>query len=317
MSATPLTDTILVVERSVFHSIRQEVVDKGYYPDTSATIDDNITAINVPLKQFTIGVINRTALYTAGKTFFVRNSTLNNGTYTVVSSTYTTNTIITVVEVIPSATVNGNTAIYKYYDDDAGVALLKADIATIVSTKGFAIEVFGVSAPRAKYQKRIPRIVIIKNQFLPGDLGGVPNTIYTPNNGDLLAPDAFTGRVQPPQTVNYNFDLHLVCQSAEQSRVLHGIVALAVPKRGYIDAYNLPSQKIFVLQYSYRSMPNTEDNLDEDIYMYTANDIFETDDRVVAENIKPITEITVEQKQGDPPPGSSTPLTTFKITPLP
>ncbi len=317
MSNIPLTDTLLVVERSVFHALRQEVVDKGYYPNTSETIDDNITAINVLLKQFTIGTINRTALYTVGKTFKVKNSTLNNGTYTVVSSAFTTNTVITVVEVIPSATVNGNTAIFKYYDDDAGVALLKADIATIVTTKGFAIEVFGVSAPRAKYQKRIPRIVIIKNQFLPGGLGGAPDTIYTPNNGDPLAPDAFTGRVQPPQTIDYNFDIHLVCQSAEQSRVLHGITALAVPKRGYINAYELPGQRIFVNQYSYRSMPNTEDNLDEDIYMYTANDIFESEDVVVSENIAPITEITVEEKQGDPPPGSSTSLETFVITPLP
>lgn len=314
MSNIPLTDTILVVERSVFHSIRQEVVDKGYYPDTSALLADNITAINQGTKEITIGAINRAAYFTANRVFSIIGSTGNDTTYTVVSSVFNSpDTIITVAEAIADPTADGKTSIYKYYDDDAGVALLKTDVDTIVTSKGFAIEVFGVSAPRAKYQKRIPRIVIIKNQFLPGDLGGAPDTIYTPNNGDILAPDAFTGRVQPPQTVNYNFDLHLVCQSAQQSRVLHGITALAVPKRGYIDAYELPGQKIFVNQYSYRSMPNTEDNLDEDIYMYTANDIFESEDKVVAENIKPITEITIEQKQGDIPPGTSSALETFVV----
>lgn len=72
-----------------------------------------ITAVNQGAKTFTIGSIDLTSVLRDGEVFVVLNSTGNDGTYTIVSSTFNAgDTDVVVVETIPSAVVNG---LLKYY----------------------------------------------------------------------------------------------------------------------------------------------------------------------------------------------------------
>jgi hypothetical protein len=299
MSLTPLSDSRELVERSIFHSIRKELVDKGYLPDVEAKVIRPITTVNIGSQTFQVAT-NVTSFFSPGRIFQVILSTGNNANYTITTSVFTTVTTITVAEAIPSAIVDGSISIYFYYDDPIGVALLSNAITNIKNTQGFAIEVFGSSNSQAKYLKKIPRIVIITNQSLPGALGGAPDRIYTPFNDDPLNPGSFSVSIQPPQTVELTFDIHLVSNSAVQSRILHGIIGLATPKRGYIESYVDTNQKIFVNQYSYRSITNTTEGINEDIYMYKAEDIFETENIVTGVVVAPINQITVDFQDGEP-----------------
>lgn len=300
MSTTPLSNTRELVERSIYHSIRKELIDKGYLPDMNELVTANISAITS--NTFTLQNVNQALLYTAGREFTVENSTDLDGTYTVTSSVFSSpNTIVTVVQTITGVTVDGNSSIYKYYDDPTGVLAYKAALSAIVTNMGFAIEVFGSSNPQAKYMKKVPRIVIITNQSLPGGLGGAPDRVYTPSNPDPLNPGSYTASIQPPQTFDLTFDIHLVSNTAAQARVMHSIVGLAVPRRGYLSSYLDDTDKIFVHQLSYRSLTNVEQGINEDIYMYKAEDLFEVENTPVnnGNTISPIVQITVDTNEGD------------------
>ena len=301
-----LSDTRQLVERSLFEALRSTAVSSGYLADMNFKSEVNISALNQGLKTFTLPSINLTSLYQNNRKFDIIGSTGNNGQYTVSSSSFTGgNTIITVLESIASSTANGKASIYKYYDDDAGVASYLVDQQSIISSKGFVVEVFGVGSPRSKYQKKMPRIVLIPNQSLPGSLGGNGDPVYTPIGPDPLAPTSFTKHVVPPQTVDLTFDVHIVTSSAEQARVCHGIVALGLPKRGYISLITEPDNKFFIESFSYRNIPSPGDDIMEDVYMYKASDLYETNNVFSDEVIKPITEITINTNIGKP--GKSTP----------
>lgn len=292
--AYELSDTRQVIERSLFEALRSIAVSSGYLADMNTKVNQNITALNNPLKKFTIAG-NHTELYISPRNFNIVDSTGNDGEYTVVSSIYTGgNTIITVAETIPHTTVDGKASIYKYYDDNMGVASFAKAQKDIISQRGFVVEVFGVGSTRAKYQKKVPRIVLIPNQSLPGALGGAPDPIYTAN-GDPLSPSSYTKHVTPPQTVDMTHDVHIVTSTAEESRICHGIVALALPKRGYIPLYNNADERFFVESFSYRNIPNPADGITEDVYMYKSSDMYETTNDVSPESLTPINEINIDR----------------------
>lgn len=297
-----LSNTRQEVERSLFESLRKISVSLGYLPDVNAISEVSISSINQGNKTFTLNGVNLQNLYLPRRKFNVKTSTANDGEYTVVSSTYqASNTIITVKESIPSSTADGVCSIYIYYDDTTGIAYYQSALDSVIAAKGFVVEIFGVGQHRAKYQKKIPRIAIVNNQTLPGALGGNGDKIYTiDSNPDPYAVTSYTARVTPPQTVDMTYDLHLVSSTAEQSRVLHGILALAIPRRGYVSLITNPLVKFFVEHFSDRSIPNPSDNIMEDIYMYKVSDLYETDNEIVAQNIKPIKEIRTTFNVGTP-----------------
>ena len=313
--AYQLSDTRQVIERSLFQALRSMAVSAGYLADMNVKNQQNLTAVNQAQKKFTIAG-NHTELYLSPRKFNIVESTANNGEYTVVSSTYAGgSTIITVAEAIPDSTVDGAASIYQYYDDNMGIAAFAKAQQAIIDEKGFVVEIFGVGSPWAKYQKKVPRIVIIPNQSLPGALGGAPDPVYVAN-GDPLAPDSYTKHVTPPQTVDMTHDIHIVTSSAEQARICHGIVAVALPKRGYISVYNDPETKFFVEAFSYRNIPMPGEDIMEDVYMYKSSDMYETTNDVSDESIIPITEITDEMKVGKASdPGNAKNFASFTIVP--
>ncbi len=297
--AYELSDTRQVIDRSLFEALRVMAVSSGYLADMNAKNQADISALSQGSKTFTIPSVNLTELYQASRKFDIVQSTGNDGEYTVVSSVYTGgNTIITVLEAITNSTADGAASIYQYYDDTAGVGSFAAAQQAIITTKGFVVDIFGVGSPRAKYQKKVPRIVLIPNQSLPGALGGNGDPVYTPVGNDPLAPTSYTKHVTPPQTVDFTHDVHIVTSSAEQARVCHGIVAGGLPKRGYIPLITDPTVRFFVEAFSYRNIPSPGDDIMEDVYMYKSSDMYETTNDVSPESLVPITEIKDEMKVG-------------------
>ena len=294
-----LSDTRKVIERSLFEALRSVCVEAGYLANIKQLAENNITSVNTGTKKITINSINLTELYQPGRKFNIIGSTSSDSTYTVISSIYQGgNTIISILETIASSISYGKASIYNYYDDNNGVLKYREALGDIAALNGFAIEVFGVSQHRSKYQKKVPRVVIVKNQSLPGALGGDSKPIYIPVGNDPLNPTSYTAKVTPPQTVDFTYDIHIVCSTAEQSRVCHAIVALALPKRGYVKLITDPTTNFFVEVFSYRNIPDPSYNITEDIYMYKVSDMYETDDTIVEEGIKPMTEITADIKIG-------------------
>lgn len=188
-------------------------------------------------------------------------------------------------------------------DNPAGVIAYNAALGTIVTNKGFAIEVFGVGSNFKKYETKIPRIVILEEQRLPGDLGGSPHLTYTfipPVNPQDSG--TYDSSVLPPQTSDFIYSIGLVYGSAVENRILHQILALALPKRGYINYYDNPTgkEKIFVKHTGFSEMSYDNKGYREASYLYQVSDLFETENTPIRTGISPIHEIRVDIRTDSP-----------------
>lgn len=210
---TALSNIVERVERSIFHAIRLELVDKGYLPDVTT-----------------------------------------------------------------------------FPDTPSGVTAFKTALAAIVGVKGFAVEVFGVGSNQSKGKLAVPRITILEESRLPGALGGDPVPYY-----EVAGPDTFNPRVLPPQTKDFQYQISLWYNTAEQGRILHGILALALPARGYIKWFDAPNQieRIFVRQSGFSETSYDDEGYREAAYMYMVEDIFDSESATLAPVAK-LNEITLE-----------------------
>lgn len=164
------------------------------------------------------------------------------------------------------------------------LAALKA----INDANGFAIEVFNAGAPSDKVSKQLPRIVISTQGFIPGTIGGDESHQYKLNAG------TYYSYIAPPSTSDLYFNIHIASRSIKQHRILSAILALAVPRRGYMAAYPDKDFNIFVRHLSYVplrdiSAPGTM----ESVLRYVCPDLFEVEDIVINENISPLKDINL------------------------
>lgn len=210
MSVTPLTTIQEVIERSLFETIRLELVDKGYLPD-----------------------------------------------------------------------------ITLFSDDQAGYASYKAAMDIIVSTLGFAIELFSTGTNKAKDLKKVPRIVIKAGSFLPGALGGSPSKYYSDQGADYKA------LVTPPQTVDFYIDYHLVAETISQERILASILALAIPRRTYITRYDDATKSFFSRYLNYYDIDEADEGISEKVYKYEIPDCWDSEDREVDASVAKLNEVTL------------------------
>ena len=249
MSATPLTNTIERVDRSLFERLRTELVDKLYLPDIT------------------------------------------------------------------------NTGLYP--NNPAGTAAYEAALAAIRLSLGFAIEVFGIGSNEAKYKERVPRIVIVSRHALLGALGSQPDRIYTgvgvnpllPVDPDTNPLDHYTQSYLPPQTADFEYEIALVWQTAIQRRIMTQILALSLPKRGYINWWDQgvdEKEKPFIRQVGYDDRTMADQGFREEKYIYVVEDIWEIAETPIAGNVAPIQEITVEERTVDP--DQTTPDTTIYVS---
>jgi len=174
-----------------------------------------------------------------------------------------------------------------YPDTVPGWALWKAAIVTIVTAKGFAIELFSGASNETRGVKKVPRIVIDSGNFLPGALGGDPRRFFndkTTHYGAL---------VTPPQTVDFYVNFHLISNSIAQSRILNAVMALAIPRRGYLPWYNDATKTFFVRYLNYYDQSNTGEGIIEHVYAYEIPDAWDREDVEVYATIAKISKITL------------------------
>lgn len=176
-----------------------------------------------------------------------------------------------------------------YPNTPQGMAAYEAAKKAIILDKGFVIDVFNNSNPDYKGLKKLPRIVIITEDPMPGDLGGAPDRIYTSNNDGT-----FTPRITPPEVYDITFAIYLLANTVKEQRVLIGLLANALPSRGYIPVhprFNIPSN-FFILNTSMATLPSAIDGVMEKVYRYTIKDIFLTEYYKEFPNVHQVEEIT-------------------------
>ena len=159
-----------------------------------------------------------------------------------------------------------------YPDTQVGWDQWETDIAAIVTSKGFAIELFSGGSNASKGIKKVPRIVMESGSFLPGALGGDPRRFFN----DLAT--HYEALVTPPQTVDFYMNFCLVSNSIAQARILNAIIALAVPRRGYIPWYNDATKTFFARNINYYDRTDEDQGIIEHVWAYEIPDAWDHDD---------------------------------------
>lgn len=220
MSATALSNTQELVERTIYERIRTELVDKGYLPDITLT--------------------------------------------------------------------TGQPAVLVYPNTTAGKLAFEVAIKAIAdSNKKFAIELFNNINSKHEGSKKAPRIVISSDSFLGGELGGDSTRIFR------TVGQTFSAYRQPPQTVNYYFNVRIVANNVVEERIATAILSLALPKKGYIPLYNDSNYNLFCRNLNSADISNEEVGLIEKYFAYEVPDLWDMEDELVEANIAKLTEITL------------------------
>lgn len=172
---------------------------------------------------------------------------------------------------------------------EASEATFETTMKSIVTTKGFAIDLFGVSSNQAKETKRVPRMVLITDRVAEGDLGtdSAPYLVTNPSQSVVTGQMA----IAPAETINIQFNIHLVANKASQERVLNSIVFLALGTRKYIPNYLDPTQSFFITQTNYYNLVDTDEGIIEKVYVYEARDLY-LEDPTILSTVVAINEIT-------------------------
>ena len=175
-----------------------------------------------------------------------------------------------------------------YPDTEAGWTAWNAAIAAIAAgPAGFAVELWNGGISDSRGTKKLPRIVLNSGSFLPGALGGNPQSYFRDNGAD------FSAMSQPPQTVDYYVNIHLVAGSIEQIRVLNSLLAISVPRRGYIPFYNDADQSFFARNVGYYDGDNDDEGIIEKVFGFEIPDAWDHEGVVVTTSVAKMTEITL------------------------
>lgn len=175
--------------------------------------------------------------------------------------------------------------ITAYPDSEVGYTNYQAAIASIVSTKGYAIELFNEGSNMAKGIKKVPRIVINTGNFLPGALGGDPQKSYVDKG--LY----YQSVVTPPQTVDFYLSIHLVSNTVAQERVLNSLLALAIQRRGYVPFYSDASETFFCRYLNFSNADDLDEGIMEKVYAYEIPDCWDSEDREIDDFVAKMTRI--------------------------
>jgi hypothetical protein len=182
-------------------------------------------------------------------------------------------------------------ALDNVYTPDRDISTTKilydASLAAIVIAKGFAIEIFGAASNKSRDGKKVPRIVYDNIGFVEGSIGGSAQPHYED------AGATFDKKLMPIITGDLRFKITLISKTSTQDRVLHAIMAEALPNMGRVLFYNDPTNG-FILRYLYQSFnPDLKEGIIEKTYFYEAIDLFETEDKVLQTGVAKILEISV------------------------
>lgn len=165
----------------------------------------------------------------------------------------------------------------------------------IKEQKGFVIEIFGTSSNQSRYAKKVPRIVINSDRYIPGNVGNSPTSWYERNAEGVL--ESFT---LPPSTSDYRFEVGIVANTSKQERILNSIISAILPNRNYIpfwkeDTEGWDAELVFlVLRRNQRHFNNTNEGIMEKYFLYEAVDLLESVPTLLETNVPVLQEIVIE-----------------------
>jgi len=177
----------------------------------------------------------------------------------------------------------------NYPDTEAGYNNLLNMIQQIKTNRGYCVGLFGVGNTDDKGYEKYPRIVVASRAFLAGDVGNNPEPVYIKDQ----ATNRYKTETLPPRTSDYYINIHAISGDASQKNLLNGVIATAIPKRGYLDLPDVPGRKIFVHEINTTTPEDPERGIMERIYSFEIKDLWESIPKQGPENLSPITEIDV------------------------
>lgn len=184
-----------------------------------------------------------------------------------------------------------NVLVYNNYTPDRELYDTKVSydnkLEEIISEKGFAIELFGYGSNESKDSKRVPRIVYNSLFYLSGTIGNPPNGIVE------RIDDNYKLVTNQSRTSDLIIEIYLVSNSAKQDRILHSIVAAAIRDRGYIKFYNDENKEFYIEQVGERVDPELREGMIEKVYLFKADDLYQTNPIISSDIISPIKEVNV------------------------
>lgn len=173
-----------------------------------------------------------------------------------------------------------------------------AALKTIVTNKGFAIEIFGSSSNQAKGIKKVPRITIHPKRIITGDVGLDPYQGVA--RKDPNDPNKWI-RFKPPHDYhNSHFDIHLVSDTGDQDVVLNAILFAALGNKKFIPLINTnPVQLFYIEQTDYFDTFDLPEGNNEKITSFRVPDLMiGIEDEV---DVALINEINVDIQATDDP----------------
>ena len=164
--------------------------------------------------------------------------------------------------------------ITTYPDTPSGFEQYEEDLKSILDSRGFAAEVYGMSNPEDKGYKKLARVVLITDNFIQGEFGIENKVYYEPN----LITEKFDA-VTPTQTTSHQLFMkcYIVCDDTAQYRYLTGVINSTIPLRGYLPYYDNTEDSFFVENTSYLDISTPTHGILEKIYTYRVPDIIWTE----------------------------------------
>lgn len=180
--------------------------------------------------------------------------------------------------------------ITAYPNSQVGQGNYNTAMNAIFNSKGFAVEVFGVSNPQAKGDKKVARIVLQTEAFLPGDVGNefVQSFEVVSGGSDIK------GHIWQGTRNNIHIRISLVSNTAEQARILNAILFAALSNRGWLTVAGTVQGKFFYEQLSFDYFDEPDEGYINYEVIYKITDVQVAEPTLSEDTYVNISEITFE-----------------------
>lgn len=185
---------------------------------------------------------------------------------------------------------------------DAAFEEYDTQLKAIAASKGFAIHVLGFSSNQYKDEKKVCRIVVDINQFLPSELGN--DTTPTYKRHEVEDNIYYTKSISPTQLADLTFTIYAIGYRSEHIITMNKIIMSCLPKRGYIKPIDeqtlLPYNNFFVRLNDKGNTPYLPLGIMERYLIYQIMDVNEEEDTPIPGQTPAIKEINLEVIPEDP-----------------
>lgn len=178
---------------------------------------------------------------------------------------------------------------------EAASDLYNAACASIKNDRGFCVEVIGFSSNQYKDDKKVARIVLDVQQFLPSDLGNDTTSYYEKVVVDNV--ERYIRKRGVSLLSDLSFSIYALGINAKQIMIMNNLIMEAIPTRGYLKNPELPglsvSGNFFVRLTDKGRTAELPVGIIERYYMYQMTDIQETPPTTLPGYVPPMTSVDI------------------------